>query len=228
MCSTSALQTLPTTQINQFFLRCGSVPFTCERAKTKQKCLAQMCQKGPLHGLGFKRSANTSIALKLLCLFFSSPLFLPHFQTSFSGLISSPPLPYSSHQVLLQSFSKMFHVQGREIAINAFYASLGCFAVTGKEKAKQEAAVPPTLLPVLPSAPATYHHGHRSGEYKKQNSQVPKCIWPFTGVQISHSFTPASADETIFMHCNTPPVGQQLCITLLCWLERKDRFSRDY
>lgn len=60
---------------------------------------------------------------------------------------------------------------GREIAINAFYASLGCFALTGEEEARQEAAIPPTSPPVLPSAPVTYHHGHRSGEYKKQGSQ---------------------------------------------------------
>lgn len=39
---------------------------------------------------------------------FSLLLFLPHFQTSTSDLISLPLLPYSSHSVLLQSFSKMF------------------------------------------------------------------------------------------------------------------------
>lgn len=80
-------------------------PFTCKWAKTTQRCLTWLCHKNyswPFHNLSFHRPASTSPCLEAA--------------TSLS-LLSSLFLP---------------HLLGREMVINAFYISLGCFAHMGR------------------------------------------------------------------------------------------------
>lgn len=115
---------------------------------------------------------------------------------------------------------------GREIAINAFYVSLGCFALTGKEEARQEAAIPLTSLPVLPSASVMYHCGHSSGEYKNQNSQslsvsdhLPGFKYPITSVHHLQTKPYPWTGTAASYHCVSPYYFD--------WRE-KDRFARDY
>ena len=147
----------------------------------------------------------------------------PHPQTLY------PYLPCLIHPIwfCFSHFQRCFnllHVLGREIAINAFYVSLGCFALTGKEEARQEAAIPPTLVQALPSASATYHHGHSSGEYKKQNSQslsasdhLPGFKYRITSVQ--HLQTKPHPCTEIHLRWDSSII--QRCITLLFWLKRQ-------
>lgn len=161
--------------------------------------------------------------------FSSLPSFLPTSRPHLQSLY--PYLPCLIHPIRFcfihfQWSFNLLRVLGREIAINAFYVSLGCFALTGKEEARQEAAILLTSLPVLPSASAMYHCGHSSGEYKKQNSQslsvsdhLPGFKYPITSVHHLQTKPYPCTGTAASYNCVSPYYFD--------WRE-KDRFARDY
>lgn len=174
----------------------------------------------------FMASANPNTTLKML-------LTLSHFSISpqLPDLILRPYISTSPALLILFGFASVLFKDVSslflcwEIAISAFYVSLGCSALPGQEEARQEAAIPPLSLPVLPSTSATDHDGHSLGEHKKQNCQsLSAHLTIYQGSKF------ASLQSSI---CRLNPIHALKCtsgataasyswVSPSYWLERKD------
>lgn len=159
---------LPPQRLTSSFCTVGQFLLPVNGQKTcKNVCHGCARKDQPLHGLCKpKYCLEDAVTLSLFSISLQLPdlILRPYISTSPALLIL-----FGFASVVFKDVSSQFLCW--EIAISAFYASLGCSALPGQEEARQEAAIPPLSLPVLPSTSATDHDGHSLGKHKKPNPQ---------------------------------------------------------